>query len=322
MNLADLTVSLFFSGLIAFVPNKLDKPTQMTAYAVKPLAGECVHAQYLWYRLSAGTCADLFNHVDGFCRYNLGDDDLSFQSRDHAGGLYDEGQHVDLPRKASQFHDFYYVVRLSAVNKNPVRIRPWEEIVGKVGARVTFGWVRASSCVLDQGGQDCDTAGHDFTFVDRLHREGARHHRQAIAKAARFDINVPGASPFVIEVRHNHQVDGAPVELKIPCPAGACPDVFITDDTVNSSCGLGPVAGHFAAFNAITDASEDLVPRSLGDLRDIFAGNYNTCKFPGTGERPMKKAPVKATSNPCNPINAEFFRIDAKPVCPMAVIDP
>lgn len=318
--MSNLTLAIYFSGLIAFVPNAVDYPTTMTAYLVNADAGDCAHEQLIWFPpqqddTCPGSCS--YDPISRFCKCPLGHSDIALDPAPllHNGGLYAESgkpemRHNPLPRDGdkSDLNDFYYVVRLSNLEQSPVKIKSWPWISQSVGARVMpFGWNMARSCLLDQGGR-LDTSQtpftrHHFTFVNVNHVEGSRRHRQAISKAAKLLLTVPDPSNkyrVTINIAPDHGSIYSPL-VTLDCASG-CPLIFVTNDLVDPkdpACD-GLVEGkHFDVYEQIADEVEGLIPRPLGD-QGAFQEKVNACP--------------------------EFLAWAAsaagRPICPMAIIDP
>jgi hypothetical protein len=311
MVLADLSVKVLFYGLLAFVPDALDKPQKMTVYLVKERTGSsCLHEPFLRFEKPKSGCPSgsyAYGAQQDTCRSDLRGVDVSFspEPRLHVGDLYGQAHnnHLPLPSDQTTATDFYYVVRMSDIYRHSARIKG--VIDWLVDSQVqSFGWLDASSCFLET---DENYMSHMFTFVDLAHVVHSKQ-RQALAKIAEFKLSVPDDGTHFFHVKLATH-GGAPLyDFKFLCIAGICPPLSISNGPKNAECGDWSYGMHFANYHGLVEEPKDLIPLMMTSF-GTSVPQQNTCRVP-----PDHKAHSF--------IDVVILSAAGRPICPMVVLDP
>jgi hypothetical protein len=315
MILNDFTWVVLVFGLVAFVPNDIQNPTSMTILLVNPISGHCVHGPKLIFPKVDTACDPRCDSFSAdFYEVALGAVDITFSSElqlhDPTQGLYGNLSHTELPvpDPNATGYDFFYVPRISDIDGRPVRLKNWNLISSKVGARIEgFGWDKAESCQLETEDPMRESPAHSFAFVDSLHEVRSSHH-QAIAKIARFYSKIRSRSnSFKLTIMPRPESRDTPRTVTFTCSAGTgiCPSLAIGNAPLDPSCGSLVLGEHFFAYDELVDDSKGLAPFILNSLgKSVKLGNK--CQAP----KELIEALVDART------------AGGRPICPMAIVDP
>jgi hypothetical protein len=263
------TILLFFTGMVAFVPEQ-PKSNTIEAFLVNVQG----HHQYLsipWDRLeNERECRGICSKEDGeLCVCDLrkegevdADSITEIVIPTNAGNRF----LPDAPPRALTPHnagDIGWLVNMSYVKPRASKIDP-ARLTGNVGAQMKFGWTDAATCRFEEA--ECEVGENKYRRVFKVEFDDwidPFDESQPVAELVVFEAKV---SVPVLKIAFKKHNVWQSQEIKLKCDSQSCP-IFISnsmasDDDSKALCkkceGDSGISDHFRSFGRLAGSDNGL----------------------------------------------------------------